>query len=311
MTAIIITTCTNRKRHKAIESLYGRNLPIKSQKQLAKLWAEQVTSALGESTIQAQQLYCGRAFTEALKARENLATDLWIISAGLGLVQAEELVPAYNLTLSLDSADSIRKRCTDERFSYADWWRSLALIRENSLTLTKLITQKSADIFCIALSKIYLDLIEDDLLDLSDEDLQRVRLFALLKPEQAHERLRACLMFYDHRLDGPDSEISGTRTDFPQRAMRHFIEQVYTKMPDASAREQAGQIEKLLHKWCLPVNIERQRLSDDEIKKLINHHWDEANSASQMLRLLRDEKKIACEQKRMGELYRQVALHKN
>ncbi|SEH06432.1 hypothetical protein [Candidatus Venteria ishoeyi] len=306
MTAIIVTTCTSRKRQKAPQSLLASNLPSNTQAGLTAEWLERVMAEQKLQCMPAAALYCGRGFSEALKVRQLLSSELWIISAGLGLVRAEEMIPSYNLTLNSASPDSILKRCKDAHFSYTQWWEKITLMHNKSFSFSELITHKDKNIFCISVSKVYFDLIETDLLSLPDSALHRLRLFGLLKPGQMHERLSACLMPYDHRLDGPDTPIPGTCTDFPQRAMRHFIEEIYCNMPHASASQHAREITQRLTQWRLPVLIQRQRLPDEEIKRLIEQHWEEANSATQMLRLLRDKKNIACEQKRLSLLYKVI-----
>ena len=48
----------------------------------------------------------------------------------------------------------------------------------------------------------------------------------------------------------------------------------------------------------------RKRLSDDEILKVIDAHWDKAKGQSGlMLRVLRDDLNLACEQGRFKHLF--------
>jgi len=56
-----------------------------------------------------------------------------------------------------------------------------------------------------------------------------------------------------------------------------------------------------------PLTKRDRRLDDIELAAVIRHYWDETDgSATRMLRLLRDEMGIACEQKRFAVLFRQL-----
>lgn len=59
--------------------------------------------------IPAGKLYQGRAFREAELAARALSAEIYILSAGLGLVSQLDDVPAYSLTVA-NGADNILAR---------------------------------------------------------------------------------------------------------------------------------------------------------------------------------------------------------
>src|SRR3546814_9801405 len=61
-------------------------------------------------------------------------------------------------------------------------------------------------------------------------------------------RLHPWLMPYDDRLDGCDSPLPGTRSDFASRAAHHFVEAVVLDTPKASARseEHTSELQSLM-----------------------------------------------------------------
>src|SRR5262249_36128822 len=148
------------------------------------------------------------------------------ISGGLGLVRGDERIPSYGLSLVPQSSEFIGARVTSEPFDVDRWWREIQ--RSDQITpLAELLHANPTSIAVIGISKIYLSLVAKDLMSLDDCDLGRLRLIGLGIGNACPARLQRCLLPYDDRLDGPDSPIRGTRTDFSSRAMRHFIESVF------------------------------------------------------------------------------------
>jgi hypothetical protein len=68
------------------------------------------------------RLYGGRSFREAEAAARSTEAQLMIVSAGLGLVNAETLAPSYSLTLLGSPTDAVLTRISGDA---ADWWRAL------------------------------------------------------------------------------------------------------------------------------------------------------------------------------------------
>lgn len=94
--------------------------------------------------------------------------------------------------------------------------------------------------------------------------------------------------------------------------MRHFAEWVMPIYRKGSAKEHAEAVADALRDWMYPQSVERTRLQDDEILKLLQKHWDAADgNSSKLLRLFRDDLKVACEQSRFAKLARQVRAERS
>ena len=89
-----------------VERLKAQGLPSGPHSHVSATWRNWLREA--NPSVAAKRLYAGRGFAEATLAAECCHADLWIVSAGLGLVHGEEEVPAYDLTLSAESESSIR-----------------------------------------------------------------------------------------------------------------------------------------------------------------------------------------------------------
>jgi hypothetical protein len=229
-----------------------------------------------------------------------------VISAGLGLVAAKTQIPAYGATLSKSAADSISNKI-DGHFDAGEWWRQVNQCTKWGSSLSQKAHDQSISLVFITVSSPYLALIIEDLMTISSSALSKVRIIGPRTHELLPERLQQCLMPYDDRFDGPDGESRGTRSDFPQRATRHFVEKIVSESPKASCLDHAGAVRRYLEPMRLPITIVRRKLTDEEVIEAIKEHWDDVSgNSSRMLRLFRDDLLIACEQKRFSTLFNQV-----
>ena len=240
-----------------------------------------------------------------MTASKLLDARLLIVSAGVGLIEASTEIPPYACTILTDSPDSISGRVANGVVP-ADWWSLLAEASPFSLATAGVIAA-STGLICAALSDAYIALLSYDLIALPPADLRRLRLFTRAPAAHIPEALQPFVMPYDDRLEGPDSPITGTRSDFAGRAVRHFAEHIHEPRDARSAAEHADAVAAAQAGWRAPTRFERARREDEVLKVLIAKHWVAANgSGSRLLRILRDDLNIACEQGRFAALVREV-----
>jgi hypothetical protein len=238
-------------------------------------------------------------------ASKALDGRLLIVSAGMGLIDASTEIPSYACTILTDSPDSISNR-VDGGVAPADWWRELTAASLFAMTVASTVAS-SIGLICAALSEAYIALIADDLIALPLAHLQRLRLFTRAPAARVPEPLQPLVMPYDDRLDGADSPITGTRSDFAGRALRHFAEHIHEPDDARSAAEHADAVTAAQVGWRAAARFERARHDDEVLKALIAQHWIPANgSGSRLLRIFRDDLNIACEQGRFAALVREV-----
>lgn len=305
MTPILITTCSNRKLQAPSEQLRARNLPKGTLEQTAERWWANVEA--DSDTHYAKDLYGGRSFREAELASKANTSPLYVISAGLGLIHPDQQIPAYDLTLSRTSEDFIKKKIV-EPIDDAEWWETVNVTHGASTPIANLIHKHDDTIVLIASSEGYTRLISEDLCALKLEGQLRLRIFGPQNLSAIPGRLHKNVMPYGVSFDGPDSPIPGTKGDFAQRALRHFVEQILPVNSSISAPEQHHEAIQLVSAdWRDPTKIQRTQKSDDEIIDLVQNLWDRAKGGSgRMLRILRDEEQIACEQSRFAALFKQA-----
>lgn len=251
----------------------------------------------------------GRAFSEARGLADEVGGRLFILSAGLGFISEDAIVPSYSLTVSKTSEDSIQARCNDGSFSPEMWWKLLNLEFGAQYPIRKLISANPRGLWLFALSKSYLELVVSDLDQLSDRQLERVRIVGPQVNRGTHRILDACLLEVDSRLNGPDSPIVGTQGDFAQRAARYAYEEVIKGNPGGDIKAHRRAMSRRVSGWRLPKKYKRQPMSDESIMRKISSLWKAAEGRSgRMLRLLRDQEQIACEQGRFKSLFKQVQM---
>lgn len=295
---LIVTTCSSRKVIGPNPRLHAEALPFGSLADVSAEWKTRLEKA--EPCLPAQALYRGRGFGLATQAARTANCALRIVSAGLGLIDGDCCIPAYGLTVSPGTSDSILSRIAGPSTA-ADWWGA---IRSGD---TLRIDEGHEGLVLMAMSSVYLRMIADELVSTACLKEGRLRIFTRAPTEAVDRSLQRFILPYDERLDGPESPLPGTMTDFAQRALHHFTAAVLPKSQFGSLEEHRQLVDHAQRCWPSPVRKFGQRKPDGEIRALIARHWDYAGgSAVRMHRFLRTEFEVACEQARFRTLFAQV-----
>lgn len=149
-------------------------------------------------------------------------------------------------------------------------------------------------------------MVHDDLAVVPPGKAAQLRIFTSTAGAQfVPEHLADYVMPYDDRLESVHN-YAGTQSDFAQRALRHFVEALGAAslpLEEARAMVSAG----LAHRTRRPRTMGR-RMSDDEIRRVLTAQWARhAGSSTRLLRYLRDEARISCEQKRFSRIWQALA----
>lgn len=295
---IVLTACTQRKRVTPSLLLCARDLVPGPLRSVAGLWTDRIASVADR--VPAEDVYCGRSFVEAKRAAQSARAELHIVSAGLGLVRSQQEIPSYNLTVSRGSDDCVLDKL--EGHDDVDWWAALGGHEALRSTL-----DRSSGIIIIGLPSAYLRMVAPALDHIPDSLCKKIRIVGGRDVPDLDPRLESARLPYDDRLDGPQSTLPGTRSDFASRAARHFAEKILVDSPEASVDIHRRQVEASLATWSRPMAKAGVRVSDEEIKSIVRANWSRADGRStKLLRILRDELNIACEQKRFSRLAAEI-----
>jgi hypothetical protein len=149
-------------------------------------------------------------------------------------------------------------------------------------------------------------MVRDDLSHVSTNQAKHLLIFtSTAGAAVVPARLATSVMPYDDRLESV-AGFAGTRADFPQRALRHFaLELKAAALPLEEAR---AKVTAALAQRPRPSRPQGARLSDDEIRRMLRAQWTRHDGRStRLLRYLRDEARISCEQKRFSRIWQSLA----
>lgn len=298
ISCLVLTNCTARKRRGAQALSLGPSLHGKDIQETATLWRAALSGHRPQ--MPAQLLYVGRAMAEAKRITAKLNGSLWVASAGAGLVAGDELLAPYDLTAA-ESQGGLQSVLQLHNTTSDNWWNALC----GGHAISNLLRDHPTSLLLVALPASYVEMISSDLAHCPESSLKRVRLFtsragaALLPDQLAH-----VAMPYDERLETVTT-YKGTRSDFPQRALRHFVEVLQGYTLDLATARTA--VDEFLKTSSWPEFIVRRRADDEEIKQIIRLQWRRtAGRCSVLLRYVRDDALVACEQGRFSQLWRSV-----
>lgn len=304
MDVAVITICSRRKRLETEAKLSGQRFTSRTLASVAEKWGRACKTAT--TKVPAENLYSGRGFGEVKKAATAVGADLWVISAGYGLIHKSHLVAAYDLTISPNSPQSLDRLVGDHNVSLSEWWTYINK-GKRTRAIAQLVSRSPKTLFVIGLTRPYFRMIEKDLETLSADSLNRVRLIGVSHDAIENRGLGKVLLPYDERLESLGPPFAGTRSDFPQRATRHFLERVWQSGSGNSLRTHKSRVAVALSGLAKPKKITRRKMGDQELLGLITKHWQDIEGQSgKGLRFFRDHLGVACEQGRFKTLFHEA-----
>lgn len=291
----VVIPCASRKRWTTARGLTARELPRESQAAVSTEWLARLARAATQGD--AKSLYMGRGFSLGASAAAHASAPLFVISAGLGIVAGTSAVPSYGLTIGTRTDDAIGPRIIGG-FEPAAWWRT---VTEGPFSTQWRSVLAADGLILVAMSQAYAGLVAEDLRSLNKADIRRLRIFGIGLNHVLPAAFGPSIMPYDARLD---SLLPGTRTDFAQRALGHFVR---TILPSSDPAKDAAAVALELIGQRAPERIERPRADDDVLIMAIRRHLRDTSGIGKILRRLREQDQVACEQRRFTRLYHAAA----
>ena len=241
----------------------------------------------------------------AAEATNRVSGQLAIVSAGMGIVGPESRIPPYSLTITAGARDCVLDRA-DRRhhFGSEEWWHAIRGQRRGVARIGTPFRQHPSALFVFALTRPYLRMIADEISEVDEHDLQRLRIVGSM-PSQLQASLRQCVMPYDARLNDASLKVRGTQFDFPARALTHFLELLGSDSrlspPDAHGRR----VRQAMARWHAPERVTRTRIDDDTLQRRIRTLQRSKISQAAALAHLRGSLGLACEATRFATAWRQ------
>jgi hypothetical protein len=295
----VVVGCSDRKRGLASESCLLRNHLSDDPSGRLRTWI----AALGDSpTTIASDLYLGEQWTVVrYLQRARPEVDLWVASAGYGLIPHHAWVRPYGATFAGGHPDSVDRSQWSEDLAGKAWWEGL---REwegpaagNSRSLAGLADQ--SDGMIVALSPPYLRAVQTDLLHaLKVLGSRLLVVSAGTRPDQTP----LPLLPVTGQLR---TVVGGSMQSVSARAVGLILERIDVDRLDRPLA--ARMLGELLQAAPALPRYERTPLTDKEVLDFIQIELkaDSSASCSLLHRSLRRGGR-ACEQRRFRRLYDQV-----
>ncbi|QYJ70322.1 hypothetical protein K0H59_14965 [Shewanella sp. FJAT-51649] len=128
---------------------------------MAQNWVQELERVPAEDCLPAIERYKGAHWSVAKSCMLELGVELWIMSAGLGLINQNEHIPDYQATFSAGSDNSIPVWNKKRADSNSNWWQLLTEYKEHSFKV--LFRDHSEDTFIVCGSKDYIRAVSADL----------------------------------------------------------------------------------------------------------------------------------------------------
>jgi hypothetical protein len=309
----VVVTCTKDKRVPVPEecqlrTVFGKTIPDRMRE-----WQTR-TNRHWTQSVPAKDLYAGDHWAN-VKAFESshFQIDVWICSAGFGLVRYDDKIAPYAATFSRSHPDSVAAMLPDSDRSDASkkWWEATenqwkTRFKQRPRSISALMATYPKRSILVVASENYLAAIADDL---------RLGLNWLADPNQLSivcagaksvTGLDANLVPCDARMQ---ATTGGARRSLNTRLARKILKE--SRHPPTASNLQK-RYRKLLEEQPPIETFDRVPLTDHQVKQFIRKQL-KANHLyrhTPLLRMLRDDNK-ACEQKRFAMLYNEVLGERN
>ena len=292
------------------ERLKARHLPARNSRERYRTWVQRLKE-VDVPSVPVRELYMGEHWQVALSLAKvgeaaGLALELWVVSAGYGLVHEGDLVKPYAATFTPGLPDSlIRPDHGGRRTSTSDWWAQLALWQGptsgNPRTLSDLARRNPADYLVVALGSTYLEAVIDDVDAARTLLTDPALLLVISAGTRPSNRLGSNLIPID---SSHQQSLGGTRLSLNVRAARwlvatsadHRFDHALVARKLAEVRTQSATAKT------------GRRMSDPEVSAYIRDQLNRQTKPSKtaLLRRLRDQGR-ACEQARFARLFGEAA----
>lgn len=307
----VVVSCTNRKRFAAVPETCVRTAGGDDLGSRLMRWRKNLRSAAVEEHP-ANDVYMGdhwsvvRTIPDVARTA-GLRVQLWICSAGYGLIRPETPIKSYRATFARGEDDYIGAGLVEDEHTLHRWWDGVCAYRfpmrnESPRTIAGIAAAFPHTPMLVALSADYLSAVADDLGRVLALPYFRDHLAIVsCGTAQPHATWKHHLLPCDASLA---FTLGGALTSLNARIARHLMRSVTkTELTIDALASVAASMNRSPGK-AAPSRIPQ---SDTDVARFIRNAMAKSPPASKT-RLLQQLRKRgqACEQKRFGAIYAQV-----
>lgn len=311
----VIASCADRKRSGFGEEVQLRDFSQRGLPRRLDQWWKAL-SADGPR-VPAEELYVGPYWSTVRslarsRASNQFAINVWVASAGYGLVSAQAPVRPYSATFRSNEADSVVRPADRPAFDSRHWWAALCGLRAPGprapRSLTALAKANPRERLLVLGSVTYVAAMEDDLVGALGALRSPDSLIIVCgEPGPKNAALRECWIQSDSRLV---SRVGGSLPALHARvALRILNDSPRFGLSSRALRQRWAAIAERS-----PAAMKPQRIvsTDEQVKEFVRAALkkDPAAKHSRLLREFRADGR-ACEQSRFRDLFQAVAKERS
>jgi hypothetical protein len=304
----VVVTCSSRKTVPVPSGLRLSTLPQKGARARARAWVARLDSHRAP-TLSARELYAGDHWhvAQSLASEADGDLELWVASAGYGLIQESRSIKPYAATFSEGPDTAVSWTPAGGReTALQQWWTLLAesetLAIDAPRSVRSLVAGDPQATLIVALSRAYLLALKDDLVAARRELRGPGKLVLVSAGTKSCPGLEENLVQVGAEVQ---SALGGSLLSLNVRIVRHLIR---TRYEHGWQRGSMATSFRGLRS-NRPVADRRTTLNDREVIEFIGRARRDNGDISKtaLLRRLRDHG-FACEQGRFRELFSQAVV---
>jgi hypothetical protein len=308
----IIASCTDRKRQPVPASLHLRAVEVDGIEARARAWWNRLKAERYDA-FEAGALYAGEHWSVVLGlpdvARSSgFKPQLWVASAGYGLIPAQATIRSYSATFARGHDDSVVKdgSSRDSAGQLQLWWKLLSEQEGPSATHARSIGELAAEepraSILVVASPLYVTALAEDLAMAARHLARPERLLIVSTPSSLSKGVLAPHWIPSNAYH--QTRLGGSKLSLHARVARELIEQTSNERFDAQALQR--KYERLIERSAPPLVHQRTPMSDEQVRSFIREAVSAGvKSWSASLRRLRAGGQ-ACEQSRFKRLFLEV-----
>lgn len=303
----VVVTCTKSKRGTVAPERRLRAVPSGPLRQRAKDWIDRLRDQR-TALVEVTDLYSGDHWSTVRSLRSPcLEIDLWVCSAGYGLVHLKDHIAPYSATFSRNHPDSVFCNVSDPDAEDVAplWWSAISKwkgpTRGNPRTIEELAVRHPRTPILVVASESYLNAIASDLRDARSRLADSESLSIISAGTKCLDGLDQHLVPCDARFQ---TTVGGARRSLNIRLVKKILAEARTPPRASNLKRKLQNLSKSLPE--IQVH-DRTPLLDSRICSFIRKELrrDQSQRHTPLLRKLR-QSGYACEQSRFKALYRKV-----
>lgn len=291
----LITTCTNGKNSdsKTILSLSQFSSGRIPSSVLINSWCNALNESISNSaTVSAEDLYKGGHWATAKAILNNYPVDLWVLSAGLGLLHHKDKVIPYKATFAVGYEESIPSYSHEYigKTFHRTWWKEISerscFKSQHPTSITGLMKKDKRDFFIICGSPDYINAIELDVINGMEYLVDPKKQLLIITSKKINNRLDGYLFKTSQKM----AQWLKCNMLMLNISMAKYVINEFTSNRSNNLNELSQQLSDELDKLPECEVKKGTRRSPEEVNSFISKlmHEEPGISATHALRAFRD-----------------------